>query len=261
MAVVPEAGSVDGYVHAVESAGTLDGPGVRFVVFLSGCWLTCLYCHNPDCQNINNGRQVASTELLKEIADYKPYLQHTHGGVTISGGEPLVQPAFTEALLRGCKKMGLHTALDTSGFPGWRAPDSLLDVTDLVLLDIKAGLPELYERITGKALEPTLEFAQRLRARDMPIWVRFVLVPGLTDGEDNIHAVAQIAADLPNVERVEVLPFHNMGIHKWAEQGMTYTLSDTPTPTHEQTAHAVAIFREHGIATVYGGSEGTTAPL
>ena len=158
--------------------------------------------------------------------------------MTISGGEPLVQPAFTEALLRGCKAMGLHTALDTSGFAGDRAPDSLLDVTDLVLLDIKSGLPGLYQRVTGVPLQPTLDFAQRLKARGLPVWVRFVLVPGLTDGEDNIRAVARIVAGLSNVERVEVLPFHKMGEHKWEEMGMTYRLKDTPPPTAEQTERA-----------------------
>ena len=188
--------AVDGYVHSVESAGSLDGPGVRFVAFLAGCRLSCAYCHNPDSQKMSNGKLVSSTALLEEIALYKPYFQHTHGGVTISGGEPLVQPAFTEALLRGCKAMGLHTALDTSGFAGDRAPDSLLDVTDLVLLDIKSGLPGLYQRVTGVPLQSTLDFAQRLKARGLPIWVRFVLVPGLTDGEDNIQAVAKIVADL-----------------------------------------------------------------
>jgi pyruvate formate lyase activating enzyme len=249
----PVAGAIAGYVHSVESAGTVDGPGVRFVVFLAGCRLTCAYCHNPDCQQVGNGRLTSSDSLLNEIADYKPYFQHTHGGVTISGGEPLVQPAFTEALLKGCKQLGLHTALDTCGFPGARAPDSLLDATDLVLLDIKSGLPGLYQRVTGAPLQPTLDFAQRLKARGLPIWVRFVLVPGLTDGEDNVRAVARIVADLPNCERVEVLPFHKMGEHKWEELGMRYRLKDTQPPTPEQVERAGAIFREHGVTNVFLG--------
>ncbi|AUB81522.1 pyruvate formate-lyase-activating protein [Candidatus Thiodictyon syntrophicum] len=258
MAAVPDPSAVDGYVHSVETAGTLDGPGVRFVVFVAGCRLTCSYCHNPDATKLSNGKLTSSAALLAEIAQYKPYLVHTRGGVTISGGEPLVQPAFTEALLKGCKKMGLHTAIDTSGYGGMRAPDSLLDHTNLVLLDIKSGLPALYQRVTGAGLQPTLDFARRLEARRLPVWVRFVLVPGLTDGEDNIRAVAKIVAGLSNVERVEVLPFHKMGEHKWDDMGMTYTLKDTPTPTREQAERATDIFREYGLDQVL---RGTTAAL
>jgi pyruvate formate lyase activating enzyme len=249
MAAVPDAVTVDGYVHSVETAGTVDGPGVRFVVFLAGCPLTCHYCHNPDTQKLSGGRLVASRSLLDEIAQYKPYLVHTHGGVTVSGGEPLLQPAFVEAVFAGCKDLGLHTALDTSGFLGARASDALLDATDLVLLDIKSGLPGLYQRVTGAALQPTLEFARRLAARKQPVWVRFVLVPGLTDGEDNIRAVARIVAKLTNVERVEVLPFHKMGEHKWDEMGMDYQLKETPPPTLEQMERAHGIFRAEGVAT------------
>lgn len=251
MAAVPDVVTVDGYVHSVETAGTVDGPGVRFVVFLAGCRLTCLYCHNPDTQKLGGGRLVSSRSLLEEIGGYKPYLVHTHGGVTVSGGEPLVQPAFVEAVFQGCKDLGLHTALDTSGFLGARASDALLDATDLVLLDIKSGLPALYQRVTGGPLQPTLEFARRLEARKQPVWVRFVLVPGLTDGEDNIRAVARIVAKLTNVERVEVLPFHKMGEHKWEEMGMDYKLKETPPPTPEQMEHANGIFRAEGVATAF----------
>lgn len=249
MAAVPEATTVDGYVHSVETAGTVDGPGVRFVVFLAGCRLTCLYCHNPDTQKLGGGRLVSSRSLLQEIAQYKPYLVHTHGGVTVSGGEPLVQPAFVEAVFQGCKELGLHTALDTSGSLGARASDALLDATDLILLDIKSGLPALYQRVTGAPLQPTLEFARRLEARRQPVWVRFILVPGLTDGDDNIRAVARTVAKLTNVARVEVLPFHKMGEHKWEEMGMAYSLKATPPPTPEQMEHANGIFRAEGVAT------------
>jgi pyruvate formate lyase activating enzyme len=242
---------LNGYIHSVETAGTVDGPGIRFVVFLTGCPLSCAYCHNPDCQKLHNGRMASSEALLEEIADYKPYLQQSKGGVTISGGEPLVQPAFAEALLKGCQALGLHTALDTSGFLGASAPDSLLDAVDLVLLDIKSGLPDVYQRTTGVELQPTLDFAKRLEARKIPVWVRFVLVPGLTDGEDNIRAVARFAASLTNLERVEVLPFHKMGEHKWESLGMDYSLKSTIPPTPEATEAARAIFREAGVAGVF----------
>ncbi len=247
-----EAGrGVDGHIHSVETAGTVDGPGIRFVVFVTGCPLTCLYCHNPDCMKLKNGKPTTTGALLEEIAGYRSYLQRTGGGVTISGGEPLVQPAFTEALLRGCKAMGLHTALDTSGFLGKAAPDSLLSQTDLVLLDIKSGLPDLYKKVTGVELQPTLDFARRLDTLGKPIWVRFVLVPGLTDGEDNVRAVAEFVASLSTVERVEVLPFHKMGEHKWEGMGLTYSLAHTTPPTPDQTESARAIFRAAGVAQVF----------
>lgn len=250
MAAVPESPAVDGYIHSVETAGTVDGPGVRFVVFLTGCRLSCPYCHNPDCRKIGNGRLVSSAALLAEIGGYKAYLQHTGGGVTLSGGEPLVQPAFAAALLQGAKDLGLHTALDTSGFPGEHAPEALLDATDLVLLDIKSGLPGLYRQVAGVPLQPTLDFARRLESRGLPVWIRFVLVPGLTDGEDNIRAVARIVGGLANVERVEVLPFHKLGERKWAEMGLTYSLADTPSATPADVERASAIFREQGVERV-----------
>src|SRR5512143_138394 len=178
--VVSATKPVDGYIHSVESGGTVDGPGVRFVVFTTGCPLRCLYCHNPDSLHLKDGRQVSSAKVVAEIAGYAPFLKRARGGVTISGGEPLAQPAFTAAVLRGCKRLGLHTALDTSGYLGAAAPDALLADTDLVLLDIKSFDPETYRRLTGVALQPTLDFARRLAALDKAMWVRYVLVPGLT---------------------------------------------------------------------------------
>lgn len=243
--------NLTGHIHSVETAGTVDGPGIRFVLFLTGCPLSCLYCHNPDCLKLKNGRVETVENLLAEIATYRNYLQKTKGGVTISGGEPLVQPAFTEALLRGCKEMGLHTALDTSGFLGHNAPDSLLEATDLVLLDIKSGLPDVYKRVTGVELQPTLDFAKRLDAMGKPVWARFVLVPGWTDGEDNIRAVADIIAPLSNVERVEVLPFHKMGEHKWEGLGIEYALKNVEPPSRDDTDRARDIFRRAGLQVVY----------
>jgi pyruvate formate lyase activating enzyme len=241
---------VEGYIHSVESAGSLDGPGVRFVVFLTGCPLSCSYCHNPDCRQPTASQRVSSAELLAEISTYRSYLRHTRGGVTLSGGEPLLQPAFTEALLQGCRLIGLHTALDTSGFLGADASSSLLDATDLVLLDIKSGLPGTHKAVTGVPLGPILDFARRLEARGQAVWVRFVLVPGLTDRIDNICAVARIVAGLSNVQRLQVLPFHKMGEHKWAAMGRKYDLKDTPPPDAAAMESVRLIFREAGIARV-----------
>lgn len=237
-----------GYVHSVETAGTVDGPGIRFVVFLSGCPLQCAYCHNPDCMKMKRGGTLRDgAELLEEIVSYKPFMERTGGGVTISGGEPLVQPEFTAALLRACKQAGLHTALDTSGYLGASASDDLLADTDLVLLDLKSGLPDLYKKVTGADLAPTLNFAKRLAALQKPVWIRFVLVPGLTDTEDNLRALAQTIAGLDNVERLEILPFHKMGEHKWEALGLDYTLKDTPPPTQTQIARAREILGTAGV--------------
>lgn len=239
-----------GYVHSIETAGAVDGPGLRFVVFTTGCPLNCAYCHNPDSQKLKGGKLTTVDELLSDIALYKNYLTNTGGGVTLSGGEPLVQPEFTRAIFEGCKAMGLHTALDTSGFLGKSASDELLAVTDLVLLDIKSGLSDTYKKVTGVDLQPTLDFAKRLDAIGKKMWIRYVLVPGLTDAEDNVRTVAEFVATLNNVERVEVLPFHQMGVHKWEALGRPYTLKDTPSPTAEQTESAREIFRKAGVSNV-----------
>ena len=207
--------AVNGYIHSVETLGTVDGPGVRYVIFTQGCPMRCLYCHNPDTFRMKQGRQVSSNELLADIRKSANFLRRARGGVTISGGEPLFQTKFVTALLRGCKAMKLHTVIDTTGFPGNRTPDSLLADVDLVLLDIKSFDPITHSRVTGVEVQPTLDFARRLSAMGKPMWIRFVLVPGLTDAPENIEGMADFIATLETVERVEVLPFHKMGEFKW----------------------------------------------
>jgi pyruvate formate lyase activating enzyme len=222
-----------GSLHSWELVTAVDGPGTRMTVFLSGCPLRCLYCHNPDTLEMRRGTDVTVEELLRRVRRYRGVFTASGGGLTISGGEPLMQPAFVGRLLRGAKEMGVHTTLDTSGFLGAAATDAMLDDLDLVLLDVKSGLPDTYRAVTGRELAPTLAFGRRLAAHGTAIWVRFVLVPGLTDAEENVEAVARYVATLPTVERVEVLPFHQMGRDKWAELGMRYELDDTPAPSFE----------------------------
>ena len=221
----------------------IDGPGVRYVVFLSGCPLRCLYCHNPDTASPTNGTPRTAASLVEEIRRQRNFLR----GVTISGGEPLAQPEFCKELLRGARALGLHTAIDTSGHLGDHVDDELIALTDLWLLDIKSSDPATHLHATGVDREPARAFARRLASAGRPMWIRFVLVPGLTDAAENIAGVAQFTASLGgSVERVEVLPFHQMGQHKWAAVGRIYQLADTPPASPEQAEAARAIFRQHG---------------
>jgi len=218
-----------GRVHSIETAGLLDGPGIRQVIFLSGCPLRCRYCHNPDTVDFSGGKLCSAEDLLADLARRRAFLRK--GGLTLSGGEPLVQTEFTKALLRGAKALGLHTAVDTSGYLGARVDDELIELTDLWLLDIKSFDPATYKKVTGVEVAPTLAFARRLAERKRPLWIRFVLVPGLTDEAANIDGVAGFVASLGSaVEHVEVLPFHKMGEAKWAACGVTYMLGTPRRP-------------------------------
>jgi pyruvate formate lyase activating enzyme len=239
-----------GYVHSIETAGTVDGPGIRFILFTTGCPLRCQYCHNPDTWHLKNGRHVSVDEVMEEIEKYADFLNDAGGGVTISGGEPLFQDKFLANILRRCKGRGLHTALDTSGFLVGRMTRQMLDDTDLVLLDIKSVDPNTYQRVTGVKLEPTLKFARRLSDIGKPIWLRFVLVPDLTDDFDEVESLAEFAATLKSMERVEVLPFHKMGEHKWEALGLKYKLGDTEPPSDKLVSRVQDQFRERG-ATVF----------
>lgn len=239
--------AVTGLVHSVESCGTVDGPGIRLVLFLSGCSLRCRYCHNPDTSCVRRGSVRTAHDILEEIGRYRDFLNSAGGGVTLSGGDPLFQPHFAGTILKGCKSLGLHTCLDTSGHLGANAGGELLANTDMVLLDIKAWNPERYRELTGGDLRPTLEFAERLASLRKPVWLRYVLVPGLTDGEEDMASLARYAHSLGNVERVDILPFHQMGRFKWDELKLDYTLRDVPEPSVELVEQAREIFRREGF--------------
>lgn len=241
----------EGSVHSWDLSTGVDGPGTRFVTFLSGCPLTCLYCHNPDTWRMRSGKRTSADDVIAEAAKYRKFISASGGGATVSGGEPLLQPVFAGELLHRMKhELGLHTALDTSGFLGVRATDSLLRDVDLVLLDIKSWDRDTYRRVTGRPLRPTLDFAQRLADLGKEVHVRFVLVPGLTDARENVEGVAAFAAGLGNVSRVDVLPFHRLGEGKWQALDMNFTLHDTPSPTAEQVAGAKAVFEAQGLMAV-----------
>jgi pyruvate formate lyase activating enzyme len=235
-----------GYAHSYETSSRYDGPGVRLVLFLSGCLLRCSYCHNPDTWHLKDGTYVSVQHVIDRLGDFAPALRSLQGGITISGGEPMVQLAFTRRILAAAKEMGLHTAIETSGFLGDRADEKFLSVLDLVLLDIKSGDPETYRKATARDLAPTLRFAQRLAAMGKPVWVRFTLVPGLTDDPDNVDKIARFVAPMKNVEWVEVQPFHQMGSFKWKAIGLDYKHDNTRAPPPELVKRVVDQFRTAG---------------
>jgi len=238
-----------GSLHSWDVSTGVDGPGTRFVAFLAGCPLRCQYCHSPDTWYRRSGHPVTADDLILSIRRYERFIKVAGGGVTLSGGEPLQQPAFTREVLRRCHEMRLHTALDTSGFLGDRADDELLSAVDLVLLDIKSGDPATYRKVTRTGrLSPTVRFAHRLAEKGISIWVRFVLVPGLTDDRANVDALAAIAEEVPTIERVEVLPFHRMGAPKYEALGLPFPLAETPPPETATIERVRAQFRGHGLA-------------
>jgi len=236
-----------GFLHSFTTGSTVDGPGVRLVAWTAGCLWRCRYCHNPDTWTMRNGIPVAVVNAIDEIRKYRHGLKVMAGGLTVSGGEPLMQHRFVLKLLAAAKGMGMHTTIETNGFLADRLADSDLGSIDLVMLGIKSWDAERHRALTGRDIAPTLAFARRLAAAKRPIWVRFVLVPELTDDFDDIRGIADFAAGLGNVERVEVLPFHQMGRFKWHELGIRYHLEDTPPPTSEVVDRAVAVFRAAGL--------------
>jgi pyruvate formate lyase activating enzyme len=240
-----------GYYHSYEITGSVNGPGIRFTLYLSGCPLRCQYCQNPDMWTMRSGRRVTVGRMFDEVAKYASFIRTAHGGITVSGGEPMLQIRFLQALLRRCKEdLGLHTAVDTSGFLGARASEDFLDLVDLFLLDIKAGDEELYHLVTSAELAPTLRFARRLSDRGNRMWVRYVLVPGLTDAVDDVEKVARFTSTLAHVERVEVLPFHQLGAGKWADLQLSYQLADVPPAAPELVRRVEDQFRAHGLTVV-----------
>jgi pyruvate formate lyase activating enzyme len=236
-----------GFLHSFTTGATVDGPGVRVVAWTAGCMWRCLYCHNPDTWSMRNGLPVSVSRAVEELRKYRHGLKVISGGFTLSGGEPLMQHRFAVKLFAAAKAMGIHTALDSNGYYGDKLADEELDFIDLVILDIKTWDPDRHRRLTGMDVAPTLKFAQRLAAQRRPIWLRYVLVPGLTDDLEDIKQTADFVAGLENVERVDVLPFHQMGKYKWQQLGIPYTLGATEPPSMELLEQVCDLFRDAGL--------------
>ena len=236
-----------GFIHSFTTGSTVDGPGVRVVAWTAGCQFRCLYCHNPDTWNMMNGIPVTLERAVDGLKKYRFALKVMSGGFTLSGGEPLMQDRFAVRLFSAAKQMGVHTALDTNGHLGDRLSDQELETIDLVLLDIKTWDPGRHLKLTGKEVGPTLDFARRLAARKRPIWLRYVLVPGLTDDQKDIAQIAKFAGSLGTVERVDVLPFHQMGRFKWERLKLNYTLGRVQPPSAKLVDRVCEQFRSEGL--------------
>lgn len=232
-----------GYVHSIETCGTVDGPGIRYVVFLQGCPLRCKFCHNPDTWEVNTGKIYTVDELMEDILKYRNYIKT--GGVTVSGGEPLLQADFVAELFKECKKHGIHTAVDTSGAIPLKNCKHAVDAADLVLLDIKSIDSFKCRTLTGKGNEDALKLLNYLERVRKEVWIRHVVVPGITENYDDIEKMAEYLSYYSAISRIEILPFHKMGEYKWEELNLKYELKDTPPPTKESIEKIKEIFKKY----------------
>lgn len=224
---------IKGKIHSIESMGLVDGPGIRTVVFFQGCSLRCLYCHNPDTWNTSGGKEYTPEELLKKILRFKPYFDKSNGGVTFSGGEVLLQPEFLIEILKLCKQNGIHTTIDTAGY-GYGQYENILKYVDLVLLDVKQFDDNSYKKLTGKDKKGLDEFIEACNENDVKLWIRHVVVPGMTDTKAHMDDLAKIVKSIKNVEKIELLPYHTLGVEKYKKLGIKYKLGDVPVMDREK---------------------------
>jgi pyruvate formate lyase activating enzyme len=236
-----------GFLHSFTTGSAVDGPGIRLVAWTTACMFRCQYCHNPDTWTLSNGIPVTLERAIGELQRYANSLKRMGGGFTLSGGEPLMQDRFAVRLFEAAHAMGVHTAIETNGYFGERLSDEELRDIDLVLLDMKAFSPEQHKRVAGIDNGPVIAFAERLAALGRPMWLRYVLVPGLTDIAGEMAQLAEFAAGLGVVERAEVLPFHQLGAYKWQKLELDYRLEGVPMPTREQVDAAIAVFAGAGL--------------
>lgn len=235
-----------GRIHSIETFGSVDGPGVRFILFLQGCPLRCAFCHNPDTWASSAYEEMTPEEALQKALRYKSYWGD-QGGITVSGGEPLMQIDFLIALFKLCKKEGIHTCIDTSGGcftrerPYFTKFEELMDYTDLLLVDLKEINDETHEKLTGASNKNILDMCRYLSDIKKPVWIRHVLVPTISDNDEDLQALDAFIRTLDNVERIEILPYHTLGTYKWKELGLTYRLEGIKPPEAERIEHAKAL--------------------
>ena len=230
-----------GYIHSFDTFGTVDGPGIRFILFMQGCPLQCQYCHNRDTWNMKYGKEYTPDEVIKEVLKYRNYYNSSGGGLTVTGGEPFMQPDFLLELLKLAKENDIHTCIDTSGYVDIAEADPILDYTDLVLLDLKQMDDVKYMELTGRNLSKTLIFAERLESRKIPVWIRHVLIPGKTDDEADLMKLSNFVNSLTNVEDFELLKYHTMGVFKWEKLGYAYPLEGIREANDEDIMRALGI--------------------
>ncbi|MGG7165514.1 pyruvate formate-lyase-activating protein [Clostridium ihumii] len=226
---------VKGRIHSIESMGLVDGPGIRVVVFMQGCKLRCAYCHNPDTWTLNGGEEYTADELVAKIERFKPFFERSGGGVTFSGGDPLFQDEFLLEALKKCKEKGIHTTIDTAGY-GHGNYDEILKYTDLVLLDVKHKDNDGYIALTGQNTHDVNIFLEALRKSDCRVWIRHVVVPGYTDTKEHMDKIAKVInEEIPNVDRIDLLPYHLLGVNKYEVLGIKYKLDGVPAMDKEKT--------------------------
>lgn len=234
-------------MHSIETFGTHDGPGIRMVVFVQGCQFRCLYCANPDTMDVSGGRFISLDEIVERAVSQKPYFG-TRGGLTVSGGEPLLQRKILKQLFGRLHENGINTALDSNGRLIDRQTKELLEETDLLLLDIKHFNNEWHRKLTGLSNTNTFKIAEHQEVSGKPMWLRYVLVPGWTDQQQHLHALGKYFRDYQTIEKVEILPYHQLGVYKWTALGMDYKLKGIEPPSQELKERTAAIFREYFAA-------------
>ena len=239
--------SVIGHVHSVETCGTVDGPGIRFIIFLQGCMMRCKYCHNRDTWDLEGGKDMTVDELMAELLQYRHFMNASGGGITISGGEAMLQPEFVKAMFEACRLEGIHTCLDTNGFVR-RIDDStkaVLDVADLVLLDVKQMDNKKHIDLTHVSNKYTLDFANYLAEQNQPVYLRYVVVPGYSDSLEDAHELGKFIAPMKNIEKIEMLPYHELGKHKWTAMGEIYPLDGVRPPSHEVMEEVQKVLQQY----------------
>lgn len=242
---------MNGNIHSIETFGTVDGPGIRYVIFTQGCLLRCQFCHNADTWEIGKGKQISVSEIMEDLLSYLPFIQASGGGITVSGGEPLLQIPFLIELFKECKIKGIHTAIDSSGgcysnsklFIGQL--EELLKYTNLILLDLKHINREKHIKLTGLANDHILEFAKFLSDHCVPVWIRHVLVPTVTDNPQDLQKLGEFIGTLKNVQKVEILPYHKLGVYKWEALGHEYPLKNVEPPSDESITFAYNMLTAH----------------